>query len=494
MKLIPFIQTIFLSVAFLFLLNSCHDDFLQEKVYSNITPLNFYKTEQDAKAALASIYNAVRNSNGFQRQVILAAEYPGEATWPNNSGEAWRAEMDQFTWTTSSTGFYQIWSQLYTLINRANTVLTYIDNIEFVTPGLKEQVTGEVRFLRSFAYLYLIRFFENIPLKTEENMEEIDVTNQGTTDAVWSLIFSDFDYAKNNLRPRNTGADVGRATAGAAHVMLVKAYLTCAGKPWYKSEYWSKAAQEAKAVIDNSAYGYDLEEDYERVFLLENEHGAEYIFSLEYESNMGQGWDWPSFTGIRSGDQIKLDGWSSLAAEEDFFSYMDITDKRRNKTFVIAYQGVNNPDNSYTYPGNISLPHYNKYIDRNDVGNGTGDYAINHYITRFSDLLLMHSEAENEANGPTENALYGINRVRSRAGLPLLTTAGYTKETLREAIFEERLLELCEEGHAWFDMKRMDLMTKRIRKYRVEEKHYVFPIPQSELDVNPNLEQNALYK
>ncbi|MDR2920018.1 MAG: RagB/SusD family nutrient uptake outer membrane protein [Tannerella sp.] len=487
--------SIFFLMAFLLLLNSsCHDSFLEEKVYSNITPLNFYKTEEDAKAALTSVYNTMRSSDSFQRQLILAGEYPSEATWPNNSGEAWRTEMDQFTWTTSSTGFYQIWSQLYVMINRANTVLTYIDNINFTTQGLKEQIIGETRFLRGVAYLYLICMYENVPLKTENNMNELDAGNEGTSEAVWKLIFDDFEYAKNNLKPKYTGADVGRATAGAAQTMLTKAYLSYAGKPWYKSEYWSKAAQEAKSVIDNAAYGYNLEEDYERVFLLENEHGPEYIFSVEYISNKSVGWDWPTFTGIRSGDQIKLDGWSSVAVEEEFFNSMAVNDKRREKTFVLSYQGFNDPSVTWTYPGNINLPHYNKYIDRNDVGNGTGDYAMNHYIARFPDLLLMHSEAENEMNGPGETALYGINRVRARAGLAPLKASDYTKETLREAIFQERLWELCEEGHAWFDMKRMDLMTKRIKKYKVEEKHYVFPIPQNELDANPNLVQNSLYK
>ncbi len=486
-------QTIFALAATLIFLNGC-SSFLEEKVYSNITPSNFYKTEDDANTALISVYNTLRSSNGFQRQIILAAEYPGEATWPNNSGEAWRTEMDQFKWTPSSTGFYQIWSQLYVTVNRANTVLSSVEDVQFETSGLKERIVGEARFLRGLAYLYLIRFFENVPLKTEENMSEIESSNEGTSDAVWALIFEDFEYAKNNLNPKNTGADVGRATAGAAQTMLAKAYLSYAGKPWNKSEYWSKAAEEAKSAIDNSAYGYDLEADYENVFSLENEHGPEYIFSVEYESFMGQGWDFPTFTGIRSGDQLKLDGWSSLTVETAFFDSMDEADKRRSKTFVLSYRGINNPDRTYTYPGNISLPHYNKYIDMEDVGSGTADYALNHYITRFSDLLLMHSEAENELNGPGENALYGINRVRARAGLPVLKSADFTKETLREAIFQERLWELCEEGHVWFDMKRMDLMAKRVKKYTVEEKHYVFPIPQDELDVNPNLTQNGLYK
>lgn len=490
MKLNKTIITVIISLLFF---NSCHDSFLEEKVYSSITPLNFYSTEEDATAALTSVYNAMREQNSWRRQIVLAAEYPSEATWPNNSGEAWRTEMDQFTWTESSTGFYQIWSQLYVMINRANTVLTYIDGIEFTTPGLKERIVGETRFLRGLAYLYLVRFFENVPLITEENMDEFEATNVGTTDAVWSLIFADFEFAKANLEPKYTGDDVGRATSGAAHTMLVKAYISYAGKPWNKSEYWSQAATEAKAIIDNASYGYDLEEDYEQVFLLENEHGPEYIFSVEYSSNKGVGWDFPTFTGIRSGDQLRLDGWSSVTVETEFFDSMSEDDNRREKTFVLSYEGINNPNITWTYPGSIAVPHYNKYIDHSDVGSGTGDYALNFYITRFSDLLLMQSEAENEANGPSETTLSGINRVRARAGLEPLNASDYTKESLREAIYQERLWELCAEGHAWFDMKRMDLMEKRIDKYTITEKHYVFPIPQNEMDANPNMEQNPAY-
>src|SRR5699024_5779405 len=129
--------------------------------------------------------------------------------------------------------------------------------------------------LRGLAYLYLVRFFENVPVMTEDNMDEFEATNVGTTDAVWSLIFQDFEFARTNLPPNYSGDDVGRATAGAAQTMLVKAYISYAGKPWNKTEYWRMAATEAKSVIDNASYGYDLEEDYERVFMLDNEHGVE---------------------------------------------------------------------------------------------------------------------------------------------------------------------------------------------------------------------------
>jgi hypothetical protein len=478
-------------------LSSCHEDFLTEKVYTSMTPENFYQTEADAKAALASVYNAMVAQDGWGRQVWLAAEYPGEASWPNNSGEAWRTEMDQYKWTTSSTGFAQIWGQLYRMINRANTLLLYIDKVKFTNDVNKNQVIGEARFLRGLAYLYLIRFFDHIPYMTEENMAELSPSNVGTDDKVWDLIIEDFKFAKTALKPKNTGADVGRATAGAAHTMLVKAYTTLGGKPWNKPEYWAMAAQEAKAIMTNAAYGYNLETNYEKVFLLSNEHGSEYIFSLELESKIGMGRDIPTFTGIRNGDQIKLGGWSSLISTVSFFNSMSVDDKRRPKTFVLSYQGYSDPSKTYTYPGNISLPHFNKFIDMTDINaTGTADYALNLPIARYSDVLLMQSEAENEANGPSTEAVEGINLVRGRAGLTLLNPFTFTKETLRDAILQERTWEFAEEGQAYFDLKRMDAIIKRITPlgFTPTEKHYVFPIPQNEMDVNPNLEQNEPYK
>jgi hypothetical protein len=86
--------------------------------------------------------------------------------------------------------------------------------------------------------------------------------------------------------------------------------------------------------------------------------------------------------------------------------------------------------------------------------------------------------------------------VRGRAELPLLNPANFSKETLRDAILQERIWEFCEEGQAYFDMKRMDGIIKRITPlgFTPTEKHYVFPIPQDEMDVNPNLVQNEPYK
>lgn len=489
------LKNIVTVMAGLMFMSSCHEDFLTEKVYDSLTPLNFYKTEADINAAVVSVYNIMINQDLWGRQVWLAAEYPGEASWPNFSGEAWRTEMDQYTWTPGSTGFRQIWGALYKMIDRANTVLEYSPGIDYNNPAVRDRVEGEARFLRALAYLTLVRFFDHVPYVTEENRSDLYPTNEGTDDQVWDLIINDLKFGVEKLPAKYSGSDLGRATAGAAQALLTKAYITRAGKPWNKSEYWALAAQEANKIINNSAYGYGLHENYEDVFLVANEHDKEYIFSVECESGMNLGRDYPTFSGIRSGNQLKLDGWSSITAEEEFFNSMSVSDKRRAKTFVLSYPDVRGNGMVYTYPETITLPHFNKFINPDDdKAVGTADYATNMIILRYSDVLLMHSEAENEANGPSAEAVKGINMVRQRAGLPLLKPEDFTKETLADAILQERIWEFCLEGQAYFDIKRRGAIGKRITKYATSDKHYVFPVPQSELDVNPNLKQHPAYR
>lgn len=480
----------------LFGTTACHEEFLTEKVYDSLTPLNFYKNENDIKAAVASVYNTTLTQDAWGRQIWLGAEYPGDASWPNFSGEAWRTEMDQFTWTPGSTGFRQIWSSLYRMIDRANTVLEFAPGVTYSSDAIKNRLTGEARFLRAFSYLTLVRFFDHVPYITEENKSDLYPSNVGTDDQVWQLIIDDLQFASANLPAKYTGADIGRATAGAAQSMLVKAYITRAGKPWNKAEYWALAAQEANKVINNAEYGYGLHEKYEDVFLIANEHAKEYVFSIELMSGgVGLGRDYPTFSGIRSGNQLKLDGWSSIVAEEDFVKSMATTDKRREKTFVLSYPDIRGNGIVYTYPETIGIPHFNKFVNADDnQATGTADYATNMPIVRYSDVLLMHSEAENEANGPSAEAVKGINMVRARAGLAPLNPGNFTKESLGEAILQERSWEFCLEGHAYFDLKRRGALEKRNPSHNVQAKHYKFPIPQSELDVNPNLQQHDEYR
>jgi hypothetical protein len=129
---------------------------------------------------------------------------------------------------------------------------------------------------------------------------------------------------------------------------------------------------------------------------------------------------------------------------------------------------------------------------------GNNGRGINFTVLRYADVLLMLAEAENEINGPTDQAYAALNQVRARARRKAKTPLDYvpgslTKDGFRDVVFREREIELSFENHSWFDLKRsgklIDVMRNQ-EKASIQDKHLLFPIPQAELDNNPSLSQN----
>jgi len=130
------------------------------------------------------------------------------------------------------------------------------------------------------------------------------------------------------------------------------------------------------------------------------------------------------------------------------------------------------------------------------VPTGSSGSPLNWPVLRYADVLLMKAEALNEL-GRTTEAEAPLNEVRARAGLDDIS--GLNKETFRQAVLHERRMELAFEGHRWFDLIRVENGTygleflHSIGRTNATEKHLLFPIPQAERDVNPNLSQNPGY-
>lgn len=493
MKLIKYlIIAIFLVVG----ISSC-SDYLKEDVYEFITPENFYKNEADAKAGLTSVYQTLQDQSGFRRYIWMGAEFPGEAAYANASAPS-RVEMDDFTWTPSTDFCKVIWGISYSGIRRANNLLVNIDKVTFKSEDTKKQIIGEAKFLRALNYFVLIRFYDHVPIVTEkDNLNAADLTNEGTDDAVWALIEEDLKYAESVLRTSNGASDIGRATKGAAMAMLSKVYLTEAAWPWNKAGYWEKAATKADEIISGeSSFGYGLETDFRKIFDVNNEHGKEYIFDVEFQTSIN-GLDIPAVTGMRGYNVKKTDGWSSLISTPMFYKTYQMGDKRISTTFLVDFTDLKtskvyhyNPDNG-TEPS-FPLCHFAKYLDPSDnLATAAGDYGCNMKVVRYADILMVQSEAYCELN-QIDKAVSGINRVRERAGLTVLPST-ISQTDLRNAIIQERIWEFAAEGQALFDLKRQHIMAIRMNKV-ILDKYYSLPVPQDELDKNPNLKQHPLWK
>lgn len=486
-----------------FTFTSC-DNFLEEDVYDFLSPNNFYKTEADAEAAVSAIYSRLVSAEdgdiSFHRAALMIGEYPAECSSAQTSTVPYRLAFENYTWTPNTDGVELVWKFFYQLVYRANIAIEKVPGVEG-NPAVLKRLEGEARFLRGLAYLYLIRLYDNIPFTTSSEESDRYLSNMGNTDAVFAQIIEDLKYAEENLPLSFTGNDVGRATKGAAQTFLAKTYLTMAGYPWNKTENYALAAEKCEEIIQ--AGTYDLVSDYRNNFKEIGEHNKEYIFDAEFQANIN-GSNWVNMSSIRDQNVCKMSGWSSFGGTKNFYNDMlalNPGDKRLETNIILSFKDTKTGETKVwgqDYDTNMGLVHTWKYIDPDESGTGDQQSNINYHFTRYADVLLMHSEAVNNATSFSGlyDKYYGINKVRERAGLVPLS--GLDKEAFNKSLIWERVVEFCFEGHLWYDYKRMNCMEERVARKGIDigtsKKYYVYPIPVNELSRNPNLEQHPLWR
>jgi hypothetical protein len=485
--------------------SSCFDSFLEERVYDFISPNNFYKSEADAKAAVNSIYSRfVMVSDGdisFHRAALMISEYPAECSHAQTSTVPYRIAFQDITWTPNTDGIEQVWMFFYQIVYRSNLA---IEKIPGITDGNAEnlkRLEAEARFLRGVTYLYLIRLFDNIPFTTQSEQSDYNLPNMGTTDNVFDQIIEDFKFAESILPVTYSAQDVGRATKGAAQAFLAKTYLTMAGYPWNRTDNYALAAAKCEEIIKSGTY--ELDPDYKMNFKEAGEHNKEYIFDAEFQADIN-GSNWVNMSCIRDQNVCKMAGWSSFGGTMNFYNDMlafNPGDKRLETNIILSFKDTQTGEIKVwgkDFDVNRGLVHTWKYTDPDETGVGDQNSNINVHLTRYADVLLMHSEAVNNATSSSSayDKYYGINKVRERAGIEPLENLD--KDAFNKALIWERVVELCFEGHLWYDYKRMNCMEERVARKGInigaDKKYYVFPIPVNELDRNTNLEQHPLWK
>ena len=492
---------------------------LNEDPRSFIPANQFYKTQADAVAAVSAAYSLLNGGSNavqtpyntlFNTGMNFMGDDEGPGPGATNADVRSQAVLGH---SSSGLRILQIWQQHYAGIKKANIAIDTIPHIQF-DATLNKRLVAEAKFLRALYYFNLVRLYGDVPLvlhdQTSINLADLQVPRTAAAN-VYKQIEIDLTAAATDLPNTYTGADLGRATAGAANALLAKVYLT--------ERKWDKAVSQAEVVI-NGPYGYDLFANYADVFLPASENGKEHIFSAQFKSNsQGQGNNQaprsilngiPGMVGSYA-DQVVFysvpDATKPNGVDKFFSIYKLYTakDKRKNVSFVTRFQSPTTnlyygKLNDATIPGD-SIPFFNKYYDPGVVSN-EAESGANVSIIRFSEVLLIHAEAENELNGPTAKAYTSINRVRARAGLDALS--GLSQADFRDAVYLERRLEFVFEYQRWFDLIRekdasgngiLEASLLKVGKTNVSKgakgKFYLFPIPQQEIDnSNGKLTQN----
>jgi len=520
-------RTLFIATILLaFMATSCDDSFLNVTPKNSLSDATFWQTQEDAELALAGLYENWETWSNILYFDGMSdnAYYPG---WSHKiDGTATPSNLSESYWGDSYSG---AWFE-YRRIRKYNNFLQKIEDVE-MDEALKERYKAEARFLRAYNYFFKFTMFGDMPLITEP--VEPDFVMARTPEAeVRQFVLDELEEISHILPVENHIQSEGHITSGAALGMKARIELFAGN--------YEQAMEDAEAVINMGVY--ELYPDYGDLFLSEADN-EEAILSVKFTQDI-----YPS-----RHPQFMLPGmeggYANIAATFDMVEAYEMIngatydpdrpfDNRDPRLEMsILYPGqewngryynpldpqipneagemVNNPDyfeNSVGSPAGLIIKKYVEPMPEAVMQNSGQDLMV----IRLPEMYLTYAEAAFELNQNLDTALDYLNRVRTRAGMPPAT------ELTEELIRRERRVEFAFENLRFYDIKRWDLGSEvfngqvlGVRRGTVDtqtgevtwtgdhiileerthlpERNYLLPIPQREMDANPEMTQNTGY-
>jgi len=467
----------YLFAALSLLITCSCNGLLDKEPLGRLDADTYFRTKDDALQAVNTAYRSLLiNNTNNNYYWVLGTVASDDAIAGGDGSRPGINEIDIMGHTASTQELNDLWKLNYAGIVQANTVIEKTPLIE-AEQEFKDRVVGEALFLRSYYHFVLAQVFGNVPLIiTIQAPDEVLVprTAQAT---VFAQVASDCALAASMLPISYGAADVGRATKGAALALKAKAYL-------YLKEYNSVVS----TVAEIKALGiYALQANYQDNFLDSTQNNSESVWEIQHTNlELGVG---NSLNQQWTSKKVP-DGYGFAEVDTSFQKTFEPGDPRI--TFTIArknedYFGV-------TYKASFSSTGSSprKYLQPVSEVTQKSDGGINYTNIRYAEVLLWEAEALAEL-GQTSEALAPLEEVRARARaqaadpsttLPAITTTD--KQQLIDIIRHERRVELGFEMHRFFDLVRWGIAGQVIPNFTVG-KNEVFPIPQTELDLNPNL-------
>jgi hypothetical protein len=429
------------------------------------------------------------------------------------------------------------WAYHYGGVRNCNNLLENIGKVPGLAETLRSRMMAEARFIRAFHYFQLYTWYGAVPLVTNQiSLADSYTIGRTPRDSVRDFVFRELDFAAAHLpgKQEYAASDKGRITSGAAIALKARAEL-------YEGN-WQNVVTDCEKLMHSNSYGsYSLFPDYAGLFRAANENNSEVILDLEYVPMTRTHADQRFFIPRTEGqlidgiapsqelvnDYIMTNGKpitdpASGYNENDPYTNRDprfnatiihngsLFTAKNGSTFTVYTlpgTGDNSVDNADATPTGYYV---SKYYDQTaDAANNSG---LNLILIRYADILLMYAEAKNELgqmDQPTWDA--SIGALRQRAGFTMAAALNFdpslTKDQLRNTIRRERRSELAMEGLRIFDLRRWKtaetMLNGWLTGFRVggsylqvdkrffdSRKHYLWPVPQTDLNLNHNLTQN----
>ncbi|MGX5817373.1 RagB/SusD family nutrient uptake outer membrane protein [Chitinophaga lutea] len=479
------------SIIILFsavLLGSCTKA-LEEQPQS-IAAEVFYNTPAEVEAGLNSMYVPIRAGGTLGALYECQQEIYGEFL----IGRGSHAPLNDYVGldNTNITRVGDMWSAFYQSIRNANIVIQKAPLGKQLTDAEKSKYVAEARFMRALNYFYLVRNWAGVPLRTEANMDQIDLA-RSTQEETYKLITDDLEFAETNLldNPRLSGAP----SKFSAKTVLVDVYMNL--------KQYDKARDKALEIITANKYSLvnvTAPDDFEKLFGADITSSTEEIFYLKYaRSPNGQGFPYPTYCHYPGSGFWPPGGFYTFYGDTQLLSVLrdwDRNDLRWKFNWYSQTFGLGN--------NTILLK---KFSDKAAVTGGGNDFPM----YRYADLLLFYAECVAQAGtAPTADAMEKLNMVHRRAygknpnvadPATDYKLADYaTKDAFIALVVKERGYETVGEAKRWLDLKRLGIAKQVIQAVKgktMTDKHLLWPIPTIEYSYNkaidPVKDQNPGY-
>ncbi len=502
--------------------------FLDTKPVDSITPDTYYKTQTDLDRALAAVYDRLGDRRTYGCALFGFLSFSDEFYLKNQTTGYMSNTID-----ASMLEINRCWEALYVGIERANMLLDHLDAAE-VSDSSKSEVRGQALFLRAFYYFTLVDNWGAIPLKLTSTKSPTEPALPRTPVAdIYAQIEKDLKDAEGLVRDITYYGYNGRISKTAVQAFLARVYITMAGYPLNDEAKYADARTYAEKVMQSGVH--DLNPSFQQIFinLVQDKYDIkENIWEIEYYGNnqeiVREGGYVGSWMGLYCPNVDTGFAYDYVHATAKLYNAYEDGDMRRDWTIApyrFAPSGTGGTLVKVTRTDWTATQIYErsagKYRREYEVFKPKSqDFTpINFPMLRYSDVLLMFAEAENQVNGPTQAAYDAVNMVRRRGfGKPVNTPdptadlpAGLGEVDFLEAVKKERFCELSYEGIRKHDLLRWGsyllTMQQMVTEYqtnmpstlsaaaiqqarRVTARSVLFPIPNSEIAVNPLIGQN----
>ena len=476
------ILNILTIIAVMAFTQSC-SDYLETPAPS-LSDAVFFSNDDAAINALAGAYDPMAWYGSMQVDDWAIGDVTSDDAEKGGENEGDQADIQAlatFTANAENGVILGRWQIRYIGINRANKLIEGITDNENISEDVRTRVLAEAKFLRAFYMFELVKVFGRVPIVTKILNPSEFTAPRDTEEACWAQIEQDLKDAAAGLPTKSKVAEegeLGRATKGAANALLTKAYIF--------EEKWQEAETLAKQIAESGEY--KLDSDYGHIFTLDADNGDESVLDIQYGDFKIAGWDRDNegttlciFTRGRDNG-----GWGFVCPTQNLYDAFEEGDPRREFTIIkegdILWEGTADEEEFFVDAQNPTGYNSRKHIlPLSQQGEMSEDPLNWHYI-RFAEVLLWQAEAAAHNHSDWQTPL---NKVRARVGLnPTTETDGL------KAVYHERRVELALEAHRYWDIVRTGRGVEILGNAGYSENKKHFLIPQIEMNLNPNLEQN----